>query len=380
MKEQVTLDGSTSNNEAEYDVLISGLKICLAQKIQRLMLKGDALLIVKQVLGKWACKNERLRTKVTSIRKHFNQFEEVQLYHIPRKENEDAHLLAHQAFSNQDRAHVVIEAIALKGPQYTGKQEQNNDEAWIDKLLSLVDFEWKREAAYHCYERKALQLKDKLNEGLKHKEIKEESLVLRYNNALDNKFDAKFERSWEGPFIVKKAFIGGYYQLMDLNGKEHPRKVNGYPLKPYLSRILPTVFETKQVSNKTNKFACETGVASGGRHPATSPCFPIVWWCSTDIFLSSSEATPGSWELRRRPCVFCARCGGSVTADLVGVVASIFDVVSEDYVDFCWWFLWWKMYAGGSVSGYKMLVDLLASVQVLLFRDVDARFRLGAHG
>ncbi|MCO5576578.1 hypothetical protein L7F22_030391 [Adiantum nelumboides] len=92
MKEQVTLDGSTSNNEAEYDVLISGLKICLAQKIQRLMVKGDALLIVKQILGIWACKNERLRTKVTSIRKLFSQFEEVQLYHIPRKVNEGADL------------------------------------------------------------------------------------------------------------------------------------------------------------------------------------------------------------------------------------------------------------------------------------------------
>ncbi|MCO5612817.1 hypothetical protein L7F22_067088 [Adiantum nelumboides] len=46
MKEQVTVDGSTSNNEVEYDVLISGLKICLAQKIQRLMVKGDALLIM----------------------------------------------------------------------------------------------------------------------------------------------------------------------------------------------------------------------------------------------------------------------------------------------------------------------------------------------
>ncbi|MCO5586687.1 hypothetical protein L7F22_040629 [Adiantum nelumboides] len=75
MKEQVTLDGSTSNNEAEYDILISGLKICLAQKIRRLMVKGDALLIVKQILGIWACKNERLRTKVTSIRKLFSQFE-----------------------------------------------------------------------------------------------------------------------------------------------------------------------------------------------------------------------------------------------------------------------------------------------------------------
>ncbi|MCO5574420.1 hypothetical protein L7F22_028205 [Adiantum nelumboides] len=149
----------------------------------------------------------------------------------------------------------ALQPIELNIPtiKLTGRQEQSNDEAWIDRLLNLVELEWKREAAYHCYEKKALQLKDKLNEGIKDKEIKEKSLVLRYNNALDNRFDAKFERRWEGPFIVKKAFTGGYYQLMDLNGKEHPRKVNGYRLKPYLSRILPAVFETKQVSKKTKK-------------------------------------------------------------------------------------------------------------------------------
>ncbi|MCO5603001.1 hypothetical protein L7F22_057143 [Adiantum nelumboides] len=153
----------------------------------------------------------------------------------------------------------ALQPIELNIPtiKLTGRQEQNNDEAWIDRLLKLVDLEWKREAAYHCYEKKALQLKGKLNEGIKDKEIKEKSLVLRYNNALDNKFDAKFdEHRWEGPFIVKKAFIGGYYQLMDLNGKQHPRKVNGYQLKPYLSRILPAVFETKQVSKKTKKVCC----------------------------------------------------------------------------------------------------------------------------
>ncbi|MCO5566944.1 hypothetical protein L7F22_020627 [Adiantum nelumboides] len=149
----------------------------------------------------------------------------------------------------------ALQPIELNIPtiKLTGRQEQNNDEAWIDRLLNLVELEWKREAAYHCYKKKALQLKDKLNEGIKDKEIKEKSLVLRYNNALDNRFDAKFERRWEGPFIVKKAFTGGYYQLMDLNGKEHPRKVNGYRLKPYLSRIFPAVFETKQVSKKTKK-------------------------------------------------------------------------------------------------------------------------------
>ncbi|MCO5555507.1 hypothetical protein L7F22_009052 [Adiantum nelumboides] len=169
----------------------------------------------------------------------------------------------------------ALQPIELNIPtiKLTGRQEQNNDEAWIDRLLGLVELEWKREAAYHFYEKKALQLKDKLNEGLKDKEIKEKSLVLRYNNALDNRFDAKFERRWEGPFIVKKAFTGGYYQLMDLNGKEHPRKVNGYRLKPYLSRILPAVFETKQVSKKTKKVCCH---CCSGTHQVKFCAFQYV--------------------------------------------------------------------------------------------------------
>ncbi|MCO5595120.1 hypothetical protein L7F22_049158 [Adiantum nelumboides] len=170
----------------------------------------------------------------------------------------------------------ALQPIELNIPtiKLTGRHEQSNDEAWIDRLLNLVELEWKREAAYHCYKKKALQLKDKLNEGIKDKEIKEKSLVLRYNNALDNMFDAKFERRWEGPFIVQKAFTGGYYQLMDLNGKEHPRKVNGYRLKPYLSRILPAVFETKQVSKKTKK-ACKACQQAGDRKLSYGPRFPI---------------------------------------------------------------------------------------------------------
>ncbi|MCO5603512.1 hypothetical protein L7F22_057663 [Adiantum nelumboides] len=169
----------------------------------------------------------------------------------------------------------ALQPIELNIPtiKLTGRQEKNNDEAWIDRLLSLVELEWKREAAYHCYKRKTLQLKDKLNEGLKDKEVKRKSLVLRYNNALDNKFDAKFEHRWEGPFIVKKAFTGGYYQLMDLNGKKHPRKVNGYRLKPYLSRILPTIFETKQVSKKTKKVCCH---CCSGTHQVKSCAFQHV--------------------------------------------------------------------------------------------------------
>ncbi|MCO5593210.1 hypothetical protein L7F22_047217 [Adiantum nelumboides] len=122
-REQVILEGSTSNNEAECDVLINGLKMCLAQGIYRLRVKCDALLIVKQILGIWACKNERLRSKVTVICKLCGQFQEVQLYHIPRKENEDANLLAHQAtITGQDEVQVIIAVATIKEPQYAGME------------------------------------------------------------------------------------------------------------------------------------------------------------------------------------------------------------------------------------------------------------------
>ncbi|MCO5591795.1 hypothetical protein L7F22_045787 [Adiantum nelumboides] len=61
----------------------------------------------------------------------------------------------------------------------------------------------------------------------------------------------------------------------------------------------------------------------------------------------------------------------SAAADLVAAVALIFDVVSEDYVDLCWWFLWWKLSTGGSVrclvASWWMLADLLAWVECRRF-------------
>ncbi|MCO5567948.1 hypothetical protein L7F22_021644 [Adiantum nelumboides] len=51
----------------------------------------------------------------------------------------------------------ALQPIELNIPtiKLTGRQEQNNDEAWIDRLLNLVKLEWKREAAYHCYKKKS---------------------------------------------------------------------------------------------------------------------------------------------------------------------------------------------------------------------------------
>ncbi|MCO5604823.1 hypothetical protein L7F22_058996 [Adiantum nelumboides] len=165
----------------------------------------------------------------------------------------------------------ALQPIELNIPtmRLHGKAAQRKEEEWTDRLLTFAELEWKREAAYECYKRKATQVKDKLDKEVKDKGIKERDLVLRYDNRLDNHFDAKFETRWQGPYIVKKAFNSSDYQLMNLDRKDHPRKVNGYRLKPYLSQILPKDLQgQRQKSTLSHKSCslvqCETDMSSSG--------------------------------------------------------------------------------------------------------------------
>ena len=69
------------------------------------------------------------------------------------------------------------------------------------------------------------------------KEIKEGSLVLRYDNRFDYNKSDKFSPHWEGPFKVLEIFANGSYQLVDISGKQHQTRVNGWRLKPYFSQV-----------------------------------------------------------------------------------------------------------------------------------------------
>ena len=51
LEETIVLAESMSNNEAEFDILIVGLKACINCDVNQLMVIGDALLVVKQVMG-----------------------------------------------------------------------------------------------------------------------------------------------------------------------------------------------------------------------------------------------------------------------------------------------------------------------------------------
>jgi len=60
MRYMVRLHILASNNVAEYEALLSGLRITIELGIKRLDVRGDSQLIIEQVMKEASCHNEKM--------------------------------------------------------------------------------------------------------------------------------------------------------------------------------------------------------------------------------------------------------------------------------------------------------------------------------
>ena len=58
---------ANSHNEAEYLILINALQVSLEKGIRSLMVKGDSLLIIRQVQGVWKVQKDSLRPLLQQV-------------------------------------------------------------------------------------------------------------------------------------------------------------------------------------------------------------------------------------------------------------------------------------------------------------------------
>jgi ribonuclease HI len=86
--------GSTTNNVAEYEALIAGLELALAQGVTDIEILVDSTLVVNQVMGRWKIKNDRLRGLAVRARSLMDKFDRATITYVPRAENKDADRLA----------------------------------------------------------------------------------------------------------------------------------------------------------------------------------------------------------------------------------------------------------------------------------------------
>ncbi|WP_436909348.1 ribonuclease HI [Halosimplex marinum] len=89
--------GRATNNQAEYEALIEGLRVASDYGFDEVDVRGDSELIVKQVRGEWDTNDPDLREYRVTVRELLTGFDEWSLEHVPREINDRADELANEA-------------------------------------------------------------------------------------------------------------------------------------------------------------------------------------------------------------------------------------------------------------------------------------------
>ena len=90
------LDFPTTNNEAEYEVLVAGLNLAKAAGAASIVIYYDSQVVANQVNGDYECKGERMKRYLDQVRKRVDDLE-AKIIQIPRGENDQADCLAKAA-------------------------------------------------------------------------------------------------------------------------------------------------------------------------------------------------------------------------------------------------------------------------------------------
>jgi ribonuclease HI len=92
---------TTSNNVAEYEALIHGLKLAKEIGIQRILCFGDSDLVVHQVSGDWDAKDANMASYRFYVQQFCGFFEGCEFHHIPQANNDEADQLSKNSSTRQ---------------------------------------------------------------------------------------------------------------------------------------------------------------------------------------------------------------------------------------------------------------------------------------
>jgi ribonuclease HI len=83
-----------SNNAAEYEALIHGLRIAVSLIIKKLMVYGDSLVVINQINKDWDCSPDSMGKYCAVVRKLEDKFKGLEFHHVERERNAVADALS----------------------------------------------------------------------------------------------------------------------------------------------------------------------------------------------------------------------------------------------------------------------------------------------
>ncbi|XP_028084862.1 uncharacterized protein LOC114285981 [Camellia sinensis] len=142
IEQAITLGFPASNNEAEYEALLAGLRSALRMKATALMVFSDSKLVVNQVSGEYEARDERMAKYQALVREEIKKFPAIRVEQINREENNSADELAglasaQTAFPNP----LMIEFLprpSIDEPEATEVLYTDLGPSWMDPIIAFL--------------------------------------------------------------------------------------------------------------------------------------------------------------------------------------------------------------------------------------------------
>ncbi|RDX98498.1 Tf2-6, partial [Mucuna pruriens] len=139
VEQSLHFDFKASNNQAEYEALLAGMKLALEIEAKRLTAKSDSKLVTGQVNGEYQAKDPRLAKYRERARMMAALFESFKLLHVPRDQNERADLLAKLASTRRGLQRSVIhENISTPTIEKPEVQCNEHRATWMDPMVEYL--------------------------------------------------------------------------------------------------------------------------------------------------------------------------------------------------------------------------------------------------
>jgi ribonuclease HI len=143
MKYAVRLEFQCTNNIAEYEAVLLGLRKAKAMEIQRLVIKTDSQIVTGHIEKDYKARDPELAKYLQFLRDQEKHFEGFTVKNISRNDNSDADELAKVAAKNtslpQDVFYQILKQASIKAVQVTPREVhiiQNED--WRAPIMAYL--------------------------------------------------------------------------------------------------------------------------------------------------------------------------------------------------------------------------------------------------
>jgi ribonuclease HI len=134
-----------SNNEAEYEPLLHGLRLAASLSIKRLLVYGDSAVVINQFNKSWDRNKENMDAYYLEVRKLENKFYGLEFHHVVRDNNVAADVLSKLGST---RAQVLVGVFIheLHAPSIPEPAPSTTDPAHplAGQEVMMIDVDWRQ--------------------------------------------------------------------------------------------------------------------------------------------------------------------------------------------------------------------------------------------